>query len=72
MWKVLSKYQKIAIIILLPFSLVTIWSLNKVINFENKVLDMVFGLVVYFGVPYVFVRASIPIVAFFETFFKKK
>ncbi len=67
----LSTTKKIAILILLPISWFCITGINRMVDFGNVWFDVVFNLATFFLIPYIFVRASLPIVAFFEVMFKK-
>lgn len=66
----LSKTQVIAIAILWPLSWWLMVGTANMINMGNVWLDVLVDFILFFAVPYVVVRASLPIVAFFEVMFK--
>lgn len=71
MINLLSTTQKIAVLILCPLSWWLMVGTANTINMGNVWLDILVDFILFFVVPYVVVRASLPIVAFFEVMFKK-
>ena len=54
MWNLLSKGQKVAILILLPVSWFSIIFINGLIKIPDyRIIEMLIGLVTYFIVPFV-------------------
>lgn len=61
MLKNLSTVQIIFIIVLLPISWYCMTDIIAMVDFKNIILDIAFDMVMFFTIPYIFVRASIPI-----------